>query len=47
MDLESQITRLEEKDYFYLWIKKDGNMFEGKFEKSELRNLIEIIDNCI
>ena len=47
MNLEASVNRLDEDNYFYLSIKKDNQFFEGKFEKSELRVLIGVIDNAI
>ena len=47
MNLEASVNKLNEPDYFYISIKKDNKLFEGKFERSELRNLIQIIDNAI
>lgn len=47
MDLEAAVNRLDEDNYYYLSIKKDDQLFEGKFEKSELRILIGVIDNAI
>ena len=36
-----------EKSYYYLTIKTYKDVFEGKFERSELRHLISIIDQAI
>lgn len=35
------------KDYYELKIKTYKNELKGIFERSELRNLIEVIDNAI
>jgi len=40
-------TKLSEKSYYNLEIKTYKNTFEGKFERSELRYLIQEIDNGI
>ena len=38
---------VEEKDMFYMKISSYKEKIEGRFEKSELRHLIQKIDNAI
>ena len=53
MELKTEIKELNvtssntEKSYYYLRLKTYNGLFEGKFERSELRHLIQIIDNAI
>jgi hypothetical protein len=53
MNVDVKLDKLYEKDslsnknYYYLTIKTYKNVFEGKFERSELRYLIQTIDNGI
>ena len=37
----------EEKDMFYLKFENYNNKLEGKFERSDIRHIIEILDNAI
>ena len=36
-----------EKDMYYLTFKTYNAQIEGKFEKSELRHMIQILDNAV
>ena len=36
-----------EKDMFWLTLKTYNATIEGKFEKSEIRHMIQILDNAI
>jgi hypothetical protein len=36
-----------DKDMFWLTLKTYNATIEGKFEKSEIRHMIEILDNAI
>ena len=36
-----------EKDMFYFIFKTQNATIEGKFEKSEIRHMIQILDNAI
>ena len=36
-----------EKDMYQLTFKTYNSIIEGKFEKSEIRHIIEILDNAI
>lgn len=53
MNLDVKLQQLFEKDslsknnYYHLTIKTYKDVFEGKFERSELRYLIQEIDNGI
>lgn len=53
MDFKAKCKEVENKeDYYDLTIstyKKDkvGGLLEGRFERSEIRHLIEILDNSI
>lgn len=51
MEFKAKVTPLpktkEDKDTYYVKIKTYKDQIEGKFEQSELRHLIEIIDNAI
>ena len=48
MDFKITCKEVENKeDYYQLSIKTYKQEIEGKFERSELRNMIEIIDNSI
>ena len=40
-------SSLSKSSYYYLTVKTYKDTFEGKFERSELRHLIEVIDNGI
>ena len=37
----------EDQDQFYFKFKTYNGLIEGKFEKSELRHIVQIIDNAI
>ena len=50
MDFTAKVTPIksnDEKDMYQVRIKTYRDTLEGKFEQSELRHLIEIIDNAI
>lgn len=42
-----KIDTKEDKDFYSLSFKTYNGTVEGRFEKSELRHLIQIIDNAI
>tara|TARA_R110000822_G_scaffold252692_2_gene379315 strand:+ start:1120 stop:1284 length:165 start_codon:yes stop_codon:yes gene_type:complete len=46
-NLGKQENRNEEKDMYQLTFKTYNSTVEGKFEKSEIRHIIEILDNAI
>ena len=48
MNFKAKVTEVENKeDYYDVSIKTYKGEIEGRFERSELRELIEIIDNSI
>ncbi len=48
MDIKTKCTEVENKeDFYFLNISTYKEKIEGKFERSELRHLIEVIDNAI
>lgn len=48
MQFTAKVTEVENKeDHYDLEIKTYKGEIKGRFERSELRNLIEIIDNAI
>lgn len=48
MDFKVKCTEVENKeDYYDLTISTYKEKIEGRFERSELRNMIEILDNSI
>lgn len=48
MDFKVKCTEVENKeDYYDLTISTYKDKIEGRFERSELRNMIEILDNSI
>ena len=38
---------VDDRDQYYFKLKTYNGLVEGKFEKSELRHIIEAIDNAI
>ncbi len=44
---EASEDKKEEKDMFYLKFETYNNKLEGKFERSDIRHIIEILDNAI
>tara|TARA_R110000787_G_scaffold11896_1_gene38822 strand:+ start:1370 stop:1534 length:165 start_codon:yes stop_codon:yes gene_type:complete len=46
-NLGKQENRNEEKDMYQLTFKTYNSTVEGRFEKSEIRHIIEILDNAI
>jgi len=53
MNFDLKVTHLykedkkEEKDMYSLKLKTYNGQVEGKFERSEIRHIIEILDNAI
>ena len=51
MHIKIRIEKLpktkEEKDMFFLKMKTYNEEISGKFEKSEIRHMIQILDNAI
>lgn len=48
MEIRTKITAVPNKDDYYdLKITTYKEKIEGRFERSELRHLMETIDNCI
>lgn len=54
MNFDLKVTHLfkedgkrEDKDMYSLKLKTYNGQVEGKFEKSEIRHIIEILDNAI
>ena len=37
----------EDRDFYNLTFKTNNSTIEGKFERSEIRHLIQILDNAI
>ena len=46
MNTEVQINKLDEADYYYVWLKHQDTLLEGKFETSEIRLIIQTFDNA-
>lgn len=48
MNIEAKVTPVKNReDYYDMEIKTYKQKIEGRFERSELRQLIETIDNAI
>lgn len=42
-----KVDKVEDKDMYEISLKTYNSTIEGKFEKSEIRHMIEILDNAI